>query len=129
VADGPGVTALPRPVGRESIETHHCTELCRRCGSPNEGSWTMNDEIRAFIVKTILDMGLGYELAEIQDDTVLGPEGLDMESLTMAELAVRVEDQFGIEFGNDEAEQLALMTIGEFVATVADRVGQGSVPR
>jgi len=54
----------------------------------------MNDEIRAFIVNTILDMGLGYELAEIQDDTVLGPEGLDMESLTMAELAVRVEDRF-----------------------------------
>jgi acyl carrier protein len=89
----------------------------------------MNDEIRAFIVKTILDMGLGYELGEIQDDTVLGPEGLDMESLTMAELAVRVEDQFRVEFGTDEAEQLALMTIGEFVRTVAERVGQGSVPR
>jgi acyl carrier protein len=87
----------------------------------------MKDEIRAFIVKTILDMDLGYELGEIQDDTVLGTEGLDMESLTMAELAVRVEDQFGVEFGTDEAEQLALMTIDEFVTTVADRVGQGSV--
>jgi acyl carrier protein len=88
----------------------------------------MNDEIRAFIVKTVLDMDLGYEPGEILDDTVLGPEGLDMESLTMAELAVRVEDQFGVEFGTDEAEQLALMTIGEFVRTVADRVARTSVP-
>ncbi|HEX9336201.1 MAG TPA: acyl carrier protein [Pseudonocardiaceae bacterium] len=88
----------------------------------------MRDEIRAFIVKTILDMELGYDIGEIQEDTVLGPEGLDMESLTMAELAVRVEDRFGVEFGTDEAEQLALMTVGEFVTTVADRVGQGSVP-
>jgi acyl carrier protein len=92
------------------------------------GGPQMKDEIRAFIVKTVLDMDLGYEVDELADDTVLGPEGLDLESLTMAELAVRVEDRFGVEFGTDEAERLALMSVGEFVATVADRVGQGSVP-
>ncbi|HEX4705041.1 MAG TPA: acyl carrier protein [Pseudonocardiaceae bacterium] len=86
----------------------------------------MTDEIRAFIVSSLLDMDLGYDIAEIENDTVLGPEGLDLESLTMADLAIRVEDRFGVKFGNDEAERLALMTVGEFVATVADRVGQGS---
>jgi acyl carrier protein len=86
----------------------------------------MTDEIRAFIVSSLLDMDLGYDMAEIENDTVLGPEGLDLESLTMADLAIRVEDRFGVKFGNDEAERLALMTVGEFVATVADRVGQDS---
>lgn len=88
----------------------------------------MKDEIRTFIVKTIMEMDLGYEVDEIQDDTVLGTEGLDMESLTMAELAVRVEDRFGVEFGTDEAESLALMTVGEFVTTVAGRLPEGSLP-
>ena len=84
----------------------------------------MKDEIRAFIVQTLLDMNLGYEADEIQDDTVLGTEGLDLESLAMAEVAVRVEDRFGVEFGPDEAERLALMTVSEFVATVDERVGR-----
>lgn len=86
----------------------------------------MKDEIRAFIVQTLMDMNLGYEVDEFQDDTVLGTEGLDLESLAMAEVAVRVEDRFGVEFGADEAERLALMTIGEFVGTVEDRIGQGA---
>jgi len=89
----------------------------------------MKDEIRAFIVASLLDMNLGYDIEEIENDTVLGPEGLDLESLTMADLAVRVEDRFGVKFGNDEAERLALMTVGEFVDTVSDRVGQDSAVR
>lgn len=86
----------------------------------------MKDEIRAFIVKSLLDMDLGYGIEDIEDDTVLGTEGLDLESLVMADLAIRVEDRFGVQFDNDEAEQLALMTVGEFVATVAERIGQSA---
>jgi acyl carrier protein len=86
----------------------------------------MRDEIRAFIVKSLLEMDLGLDIGEIEDDTVLGTEGLDLESLVMADLAIRVEDRFGVQFDNDEAEQLALMTVGEFADTVAARVGQGS---
>jgi acyl carrier protein len=88
----------------------------------------MKEQIRAFVVQTVLDMNLGYEADELTDDTVLGTEGLDLESLAMAEIAVRVEDRFHVEFGADEAERLALMTVGEFVATVLERAGQGSVP-
>ena len=84
----------------------------------------MKDEIRAFIVKSLLDMDLGYGIEDIEDDTVLGTEGLDLESLVMADLAIRVEDQYDVKFDNDEAEQLALMTVGEFVNTVAERIGQ-----
>jgi len=86
----------------------------------------MKDEIRAFIVKSLLDMDLGYGIEDIEDDTVLGTEGLDLESLVMADLAIRVEDQYDVKFDNDEAEQLALMTVGEFVNTVAERIGQGN---
>jgi len=82
----------------------------------------MKAEIREFVVASLKDMN--YDVEGIDDDTTLGPAGVDLESLALADLAVRVEDQFGVKFADDESEQLALMTVGEFTATVADRVTQ-----
>ncbi|MDI5943863.1 acyl carrier protein [Micromonospora sp. DH15] len=56
------------------------------------------------------------------DDTTLGPAGVDLEALALADLAVRVEDRYGLKFADDESEKLALMTVGEFTTMVADRV-------
>ncbi len=82
----------------------------------------MKAEIRDFVVASLKDMN--YDVEGIDDDTTLGPAGIDLESLALADLAVRVEDEFGVKFADDESEQLALMTVGEFTATVADRVAQ-----
>ena len=82
----------------------------------------MKAEIRDFVVASLKDMN--YDVEGIDDDTTLGPAGVDLESLALADLAVRVEDEFGVKFADDESEQLALMTVGEFTATVADRVAQ-----
>lgn len=82
----------------------------------------MKAEIREFVVASLKEMN--YDVEGIDDDTTLGPAGVDLESLALADLAVRVEDQFGVKFADDESEQLALMTVGEFTATVADRVAQ-----
>jgi acyl carrier protein len=84
----------------------------------------MRSEIRSFVITSLKEMN--YDVDGIDDDTTLGPAGVDLESLALADLAVRVEDQFGVKFGDDESEQLALMTVGEFTATVADRVVQSS---
>lgn len=78
-------------------------------------------EIRAFVVETLAEMN--YDTQGIEDDTTLGPAGVDLESLALAELAVRVEDKFGVRFAEEESEELALMTVGEFTKTVAERVG------
>ncbi|HEU5469107.1 MAG TPA: acyl carrier protein [Actinophytocola sp.] len=84
----------------------------------------MRVEIREFVIASLRDMN--YDVEGIEDDTTLGPSGVDLESLALADLAVRVEDEFGVKFGDEESEQLALMTVGEFTATVADRVAQRS---
>ena len=86
----------------------------------------MKAEIREFVVASLKEMN--YDVEGIDDDTTLGPAGVDLESLALADLAVRVEDQFGVKFADDESEQLALMTVGEFTATVADRVAQLANP-
>jgi len=76
-------------------------------------------EIRQFLMDSLTEMN--YSTDDIDDDTALGPAGADLESLSLAELAVRVEDRFGVRFDDDEAEKLAGMTVGEFIATVAER--------
>ena len=78
-------------------------------------------EIRAFVLETLQEMN--YDIEGVEDDSTLGPAGVDLESLALAELAVRVEDKFGVRFGEEESEELALMTVGEFTRTVAERAG------
>lgn len=77
-------------------------------------------EVREFVLETLQEMN--YDIEGIDDDSTLGPAGVDLESLAMAELAVRVEDRFGVRFAEEESEDLALMTVGEFTRTVAERV-------
>ncbi|MFI7673547.1 acyl carrier protein [Actinophytocola sp. NPDC049390] len=76
-------------------------------------------EVREFVLETLQEMN--YDIEGVDDDSTLGPAGVDLESLAMAELAVRVEDRFGVRFAEEESEELALMTVGEFTKTVAER--------
>jgi acyl carrier protein len=80
----------------------------------------MIDEIRQFVLDSLVDMN--YSVDGIDDDTMLGPAGADLESLALAELAVRVEDRFGVRFDDDESDVLAGMTVGEFCRTVLPRI-------
>ena len=80
----------------------------------------MEDEVRQFVVEALAAMN--YDVADVTGDTDLGPAGLDLESLAVAELAVQVEEKFGVQFTDDDTEQLALMTLDEFSAEVAKRV-------
>jgi acyl carrier protein len=80
----------------------------------------MKDDIREFVIRSLSEMN--YDVEGIDDETTLGPAGVDLESLALADLAVRVEDEYKVKFGEDESEQLALMSVGEFVDTVAARL-------
>jgi acyl carrier protein len=82
----------------------------------------MREEVREFVLAQLLDMN--YDTEGIDDETTLGPAGVDLESLALADLSVRVEDRFGVRFSDDESEELALMTVGEFTTAVAGRAAQ-----
>jgi acyl carrier protein len=79
----------------------------------------MTDEIRQFLFESLSEMQ--YDTEDVGVDTTLGPAGIDLESLALAELAMRVEDRFGVRFTEDESEMFAAMTVGEFCAAVARR--------
>jgi acyl carrier protein len=80
----------------------------------------MTDEIKQFIIESLAEMN--YDVDGVDDATTLGPDGADLQSLALAELAIRVEDRYGVRFSEDEAEKLATMTIGEFSQAVAERL-------
>jgi len=84
----------------------------------------MIDEIRQFVLDSLTDMN--YSIDDIDDDTVLGPAGADVESVAQAELVVRVEDRFGVKFEDDESDLLTGMTVGEFCQDVLQRMQPAS---
>ncbi|MEV8326307.1 phosphopantetheine-binding protein [Kitasatospora sp. NPDC056731] len=84
----------------------------------------MQDRVREFVLASLTEMQ--YDVSEVTGDTDLGPAGLDLESLALAELSVQVEDEFGIKFDLDEMETTALMTLDEFTADVVKRIDAGA---
>ncbi|SHN18579.1 acyl carrier protein [Streptomyces sp. NBC_00433] len=76
-------------------------------------------------VKTALTE-MDYDVSELTDTTVLGPAGLDLESLAVAELAVRIEDDFGVKFADEELPGMADLTLDEFASLVVERMGTTS---
>ncbi|HEY3753647.1 MAG TPA: acyl carrier protein [Pseudonocardiaceae bacterium] len=80
----------------------------------------MTDDVRAFTIEALRQMN--YDVSDVNDDTELGPAGLDLESLALADLAVQLEDQFHVKFNDDDMESLALMTLAEFTSAMNDRI-------
>ena len=81
----------------------------------------MRTDVGQFIIDVIAEMN--YPVDDVEADTPLGPAGVNLESLAVAELAVRVEDEYGVRFGDEEAEKMAGMTIGEFADEITARSG------
>jgi acyl carrier protein len=79
----------------------------------------MKDQVYQFVLDVLTEME--YSTKGVGFNTTLGPSGVDMESLELAELGVRVEDRFGVRFVADEAEELASLTIGDFADLVVAR--------
>lgn len=81
----------------------------------------MIEQMRATIFDMLREMN--YDIAGESGSLVLGPEGLDLESLAVAELAVRIEDEYGVRFRDEEAAEVTKMTVDEVAAAVAVRAG------
>jgi acyl carrier protein len=77
------------------------------------------DEVGTFIVNMLREMN--YEVADADEETLLGPAGIDLESLAVVELSYRIEDVYHARFNEDDMEWLAVMTLGELTAEVIRR--------
>ena len=86
----------------------------------------MTDSIQQFVIESLREMN--YDVDGIDATTQLGPRGADLKSLSLAELAIRIEDEYGVKFGEEEAEELAGKTVGEFCAIVEERRDAAKTP-
>jgi len=86
----------------------------------------MIDAIQQFIFDSLVEMDC--DITGLDASSQLGPRGADLSSLSLAELALRVEDQYGIRFGEEETEKLAGMTVREFCTVVAERSPMAKTP-
>lgn len=80
----------------------------------------MDTDIRQFVINALNEMN--YDVSDITGDTDLGPGGLDVASLSLAELALYIEDEYKVKFNDDEVDVLSRMTLDEFATLVAGRV-------
>jgi acyl carrier protein len=85
----------------------------------------MNSDVRGLVVSSLQEMN--YDTGDLTGDTVLGPSGLDLDSLSVTEIAVRVEDAFGAKFFDEDMERVPVMTLDEFVAEIVSRAQPAKV--
>ncbi|MGI5529470.1 acyl carrier protein [Streptomyces syringium] len=83
----------------------------------------MSTETREFVLDVLRE--LNYEIDGVTDATPLGDEGLELESLTLAEVTMRLEEKYDVQFTDEELEGLAKVTLGDFVSQIVDRATAG----
>jgi acyl carrier protein len=77
------------------------------------------EQTLAFIINALRQMH--YKVDGFDADTMLGPAGMDLESLAVVELSYRLDDAYGARFNEDDMEQLAVMTLGGLATEVQRR--------
>lgn len=81
----------------------------------------MTEEMRALVVKTL--EGMAFPVDDLQDDTVLGPENLGLDSLAFAEIIMQVEEEYDVRFPQEDAPIASVdITLADFVSTLAETV-------
>ena len=87
---------------------------------------TLERDIREFVLTTVSqDMNLLSSTDHITDESPVGAGGLDLDSLSLIELTLRIEERFQVPIPDTDIEPLGAMTLGELVAELVRRGAQG----
>ncbi|MDI6104597.1 phosphopantetheine-binding protein [Actinoplanes sp. NEAU-A12] len=87
---------------------------------------TLERDIREFVLTTVSrDMNLLPSTEHITDDSAVGAGGLDLDSLSLIELTLHLEERFKVQIPDTDIEPLGAMTLGELVAELIRRGARG----
>jgi acyl carrier protein len=82
-----------------------------------------NENIREFVLRTLAtDMNMPLQPDAVGDDSPIGANGIDLDSLSLVELTLRLEREFGVKIPDGDIEALGAMTLGELVSDVVRRL-------
>ncbi|MER6959394.1 MULTISPECIES: phosphopantetheine-binding protein [unclassified Streptomyces] len=83
---------------------------------------TLEDEIREFVLTSVIDeMNILTSRDGITDESPVTVGGLDVDSLSLIELTLRLESRFAVEIPDTDIEPLASLTLGGLVTEVVRR--------
>jgi acyl carrier protein len=81
----------------------------------------VSTDLRKVVLDALRDMN--FEVESATDETPLGDGGLELESLSLAELVMQL-DNLGVEFSDEEMEKLTDMTLGQFTEEAKRRAAE-----
>lgn len=81
----------------------------------------METEIRSFVLDVITNV-MSFNLPESAgDDMMVGPDGIDLDSLSLLELMSAAEKKYGFKAPDEDYETLGSGTLGELVKYISGR--------
>jgi acyl carrier protein len=79
-------------------------------------------DVREFVLSTLAgEMNVPIDRASVGDDSPIGTGGIDLESLSLVELTLRMEREFGVKIPDSDIEALGAMTLGQLAADIVRR--------
>ncbi|MDX3227642.1 acyl carrier protein [Streptomyces sp. ME19-01-6] len=82
----------------------------------------LEGEIREFVLATVIDeINILTSREGITDESPVTVGGLELDSLSLIELTLRLESRFGVEIPDADIEPLASLNLGQLVSEVARR--------
>ncbi|MFC5718946.1 phosphopantetheine-binding protein [Streptomyces gamaensis] len=79
----------------------------------------MDTDIRDYVLDTVRNVMNIHVADPVDENTPIGPGGLDLDSLSLLELAARLEKEYAFKIDDGEYETLGRATLGAFVSYVA----------
>lgn len=84
---------------------------------------TVDDErVREFVLSTLaVEMNVPINRETVTDDSPIGTNGIDLESLSLVELTLRLEREFEVKIPDTDIEAIGAMTLGQLAADIVRR--------
>ncbi|GAA3435372.1 acyl carrier protein [Kutzneria kofuensis] len=84
---------------------------------------TLQDaQVREFVLSTLAgEMNVPIDRDKITDDSPIGTSGIDLESLSLVELTLRLEREFEVKIPDTDIEAIGAMTLGQLAADIVRR--------
>ncbi|AHH95621.1 hypothetical protein GCM10010174_78160 [Kutzneria viridogrisea] len=81
-----------------------------------------SQDVREFVLSTLAtEMNVPIDRDSLTDDSPIGTSGIDLESLSLVELTLRLERQFEVKIPDSDIEAIGAMTLGQLVDDIVRR--------
>lgn len=84
----------------------------------------MRHQYDTFLRDSLSEMN--FSISELEDNTPLGEDGLDVDSLASSELAMRVSDVYDVSLPAEDVMSFPELRYGQLVDLLLERLGNDS---